>query len=62
MPVCGEDQMTYISPCHAGCKKEFMDPNGRKVSRDLLCTFRISVKFYYFIFSLIMIVPVYRLA
>lgn len=36
MPVCGEDQLTYISPCHAGCKKEHMDASGQKVYRLLL--------------------------
>ncbi|XP_075166175.1 solute carrier organic anion transporter family member 74D-like isoform X2 [Haematobia irritans] len=37
VPVCGEDQMTYISPCHAGCKKEHMDSNGIKSYYDCSC-------------------------
>uniref|UniRef100_A0A1I8NU26 Solute carrier organic anion transporter family member n=1 Tax=Stomoxys calcitrans TaxID=35570 RepID=A0A1I8NU26_STOCA len=37
MPVCGEDQMTYISPCHAGCKQEYMDANGVKSFYDCSC-------------------------
>ncbi|XP_005176679.1 solute carrier organic anion transporter family member 74D [Musca domestica] len=37
MPVCGEDQRTYISPCHAGCKGEYMDAKGVKSYYDCSC-------------------------
>uniref|UniRef100_A0A1I8PZI4 Solute carrier organic anion transporter family member n=2 Tax=Stomoxys calcitrans TaxID=35570 RepID=A0A1I8PZI4_STOCA len=37
MPVCGEDQITYISPCHAGCKREHMDASGLKSYYDCSC-------------------------
>ncbi|XP_073847715.1 solute carrier organic anion transporter family member 74D-like [Musca autumnalis] len=37
MPVCGEDMITYISPCHAGCKREHMDSNGIKTYYDCSC-------------------------
>ena len=30
-PVCGENNNTYISACHAGCQDSFMD-EGKKVS------------------------------
>ncbi|XP_067634401.1 solute carrier organic anion transporter family member 74D-like [Eurosta solidaginis] len=36
-PVCGENQMTYISPCHAGCKQEIREENGKKIYRSCNC-------------------------
>uniref|UniRef100_A0A0K8WG47 Solute carrier organic anion transporter family member n=2 Tax=Bactrocera latifrons TaxID=174628 RepID=A0A0K8WG47_BACLA len=36
-PVCGENNMTYISPCHAGCKKQYKTASGRKIYYDCSC-------------------------
>ncbi|XP_030370768.1 solute carrier organic anion transporter family member 74D [Scaptodrosophila lebanonensis] len=36
-PVCGENNMTYISACHAGCKGEQMNSDGRKIFYDCSC-------------------------
>ncbi|XP_067632743.1 solute carrier organic anion transporter family member 74D-like isoform X2 [Eurosta solidaginis] len=36
-PVCGENNMTYISPCHAGCKKQYKLASGRKIYYDCSC-------------------------
>ncbi|XP_053963172.1 solute carrier organic anion transporter family member 3A1-like isoform X1 [Anastrepha ludens] len=36
-PVCGENNMTYISPCHAGCKKQHKTASGRKIYFDCSC-------------------------
>ncbi|XP_017867013.1 PREDICTED: solute carrier organic anion transporter family member 4A1 [Drosophila arizonae] len=36
-PVCGENSMTYISACHAGCKMEHVRPDGKKVFYDCSC-------------------------
>uniref|UniRef100_A0A1A9UYM4 Solute carrier organic anion transporter family member n=1 Tax=Glossina austeni TaxID=7395 RepID=A0A1A9UYM4_GLOAU len=36
-PVCGENKMTYISPCHAGCKKEHITSTGQKYFYDCSC-------------------------
>ncbi|KAK6617800.1 hypothetical protein RUM43_014028 [Polyplax serrata] len=35
-PVCGVDDITYYSPCHAGCKKEFMR-DEYKVYKECSC-------------------------
>ncbi|XP_005176681.1 solute carrier organic anion transporter family member 74D [Musca domestica] len=36
-PVCGENNMTYISPCHAGCKKQYISKTGKKFFYDCSC-------------------------
>ncbi|KAH8369791.1 hypothetical protein KR093_000982, partial [Drosophila rubida] len=36
-PVCGENSMTYISACHAGCKMEHANADGKKVFYDCSC-------------------------
>ncbi|XP_037950487.1 solute carrier organic anion transporter family member 74D-like [Teleopsis dalmanni] len=36
-PVCGENNMTYISPCHAGCKKVHIGNKGKKIFYDCSC-------------------------
>lgn len=36
-PICGEDGMTYISPCHAGCKNEQISSKGIKTYFDCSC-------------------------
>ncbi|XP_054738862.1 solute carrier organic anion transporter family member 74D-like [Anastrepha obliqua] len=36
-PVCGENNMTYISPCHAGCKEEVLEAGGKKLYNDCSC-------------------------
>ncbi|XP_023302200.2 solute carrier organic anion transporter family member 74D [Lucilia cuprina] len=36
-PVCGENNMTYISPCHAGCKKQHITNTGAKYFYDCSC-------------------------
>ncbi|EDW57236.1 solute carrier organic anion transporter family member 74D [Drosophila virilis] len=36
-PVCGENNMTYISACHAGCKMEHVRSNGKKIFYDCSC-------------------------
>ncbi|XP_020712743.1 LOW QUALITY PROTEIN: solute carrier organic anion transporter family member 4A1 [Ceratitis capitata] len=36
-PVCGENNMTYISPCHAGCRQEIIDGKGKKIYSDCSC-------------------------
>lgn len=42
-PVCGqEDGRTYISACHAGCKSQRKDENGKKVFSDCSCVQEMS--------------------
>ncbi|XP_059225479.1 solute carrier organic anion transporter family member 74D [Stomoxys calcitrans] len=36
-PVCGENNMTYISPCHAGCKKQHITKTGKKYYYECSC-------------------------
>lgn len=36
-PVCGENNMTYISACHAGCKKLLVNSEGKKIFYDCSC-------------------------
>ncbi|KAJ7993399.1 hypothetical protein DPEC_G00272040 [Dallia pectoralis] len=37
-PVCGADDIEYISPCHAGCRGYVMDPdNKRRVQKYTNC-------------------------
>ncbi|KAL7736165.1 hypothetical protein ACLKA6_003711 [Drosophila palustris] len=36
-PICGENNMTYISACHAGCKMEHVRSDGKKVFYDCSC-------------------------
>ncbi|XP_022217786.2 solute carrier organic anion transporter family member 74D [Drosophila obscura] len=36
-PVCGENNMTYISACHAGCKGQQVNSDGRKIFYDCSC-------------------------
>ncbi|XP_017054222.1 solute carrier organic anion transporter family member 74D [Drosophila ficusphila] len=36
-PVCGENNMTYISACHAGCKRLHVNSEGKKVFYDCSC-------------------------
>ncbi|XP_032590483.1 solute carrier organic anion transporter family member 74D [Drosophila grimshawi] len=36
-PVCGENSMTYISACHAGCKMEHVLSDGKKIFYDCSC-------------------------
>nr|XP_014103547.1 solute carrier organic anion transporter family member 74D-like [Bactrocera oleae] len=36
-PVCGENNMTYISPCHAGCRRAIIDDSGSKTFTDCGC-------------------------
>lgn len=36
-PVCGENNMTYISPCHAGCQKQHVTSTGKKYFFDCSC-------------------------
>ncbi|XP_011177962.3 solute carrier organic anion transporter family member 5A1 [Zeugodacus cucurbitae] len=36
-PVCGENNMTYISPCHAGCRREIVSDNGTKTFTECSC-------------------------
>lgn len=35
-PVCSEEGITYISPCHAGCKQEEIR-NGTKLYSECSC-------------------------
>ncbi|KAL5284830.1 hypothetical protein ACFFRR_006882 [Megaselia abdita] len=35
-PVCGEDSITYISPCHAGCSSS-RKIDGKKIYEDCSC-------------------------
>lgn len=36
-PVCGENNITYISSCHAGCKNEIDSGNLTKIYEDCSC-------------------------
>ncbi|KAH8269636.1 hypothetical protein KR018_010960 [Drosophila ironensis] len=36
-PVCGENNMTYISACHAGCKSLHVNSEGKKIFYDCSC-------------------------
>ncbi|EDV35736.1 uncharacterized protein Dana_GF12320 [Drosophila ananassae] len=36
-PVCGENSMTYISACHAGCKSLHVNSEGKKIFYDCSC-------------------------
>ncbi|KAH8291203.1 hypothetical protein KR054_009739 [Drosophila jambulina] len=36
-PVCGENNMTYISACHAGCKSLYVNSEGKKIFYDCSC-------------------------
>ncbi|EDW72267.1 uncharacterized protein Dwil_GK20832 [Drosophila willistoni] len=36
-PVCGENNMTYISACHAGCKGQQVNSEGKKIFYDCSC-------------------------
>ncbi|XP_017837173.1 solute carrier organic anion transporter family member 74D isoform X2 [Drosophila busckii] len=36
-PVCGENKMTYISACHAGCKGEHVNAAGKRIFYDCSC-------------------------
>ncbi|KAH8402448.1 hypothetical protein KR009_012021 [Drosophila setifemur] len=36
-PVCGENKMTYISACHAGCKSLHVNSEGKKIFYDCAC-------------------------
>ena len=31
-PVCGVDEVSYFSPCHAGCTKRIMQDGMKKVT------------------------------
>ncbi|XP_050324330.1 solute carrier organic anion transporter family member 74D-like [Bactrocera neohumeralis] len=39
-PVCGQNNMTYISPCHAGCRRSITDDSGAKTFTDCGCISR----------------------
>ncbi|XP_030383373.1 solute carrier organic anion transporter family member 74D-like isoform X2 [Scaptodrosophila lebanonensis] len=36
-PICGQDNVTYISPCHAGCTGQYKDENDRMVFSGCGC-------------------------
>lgn len=36
-PICGENNVTYVSSCHAGCTDEFTDKNGTKTFSNCIC-------------------------
>ncbi|XP_034947895.1 solute carrier organic anion transporter family member 74D-like [Chelonus insularis] len=36
-PICSEDGKTYISACHAGCRKVTINPNGTKTYSECSC-------------------------
>ncbi|XP_052860263.1 solute carrier organic anion transporter family member 74D-like [Anopheles cruzii] len=36
-PICGNDGQTYLSPCHAGCREQFKDPNGKPMFANCTC-------------------------
>lgn len=36
-PICGENNVTYISSCHAGCADEISFENGTKLFTNCQC-------------------------
>lgn len=36
-PICGDNNLTYASSCHAGCSDEFEDENGTKIFINCRC-------------------------
>ena len=46
-PVCGEGDIQYVSPCHAGCMNFNDTQDGKKV-RIYMCSKNILLKLYFF--------------
>ncbi|XP_055379740.1 solute carrier organic anion transporter family member 74D-like isoform X2 [Condylostylus longicornis] len=36
-PVCGQDGQTYISPCHAGCEKQYTNNKNQTIYYNCAC-------------------------